>query len=215
MSTRFWIILWIFIICLEVVACANKVSKVSIDNVIMGTRASSELIADYAPKRLDAWVDYVDELKFYLAPSSSEKNESVFCNYFHYIFGPTSRARVEIYLNRIHSRDMLVQCIAHEVGHHIDYILEEVSQTDLFQRAVTKSLEMLADLPEGPYHWRMFGDMISRFPGVNGNPRTEISNWGGYRELYARLHEVNYLIQIPPPLQVYYKDFIPWIWYQN
>lgn len=109
-------------------------------------------------------------------------------------------------------RDRLADCYAHEVGHYIDQRNGWISNTHEFQREVMDSLILLNSLPEGgEIHWRGTAHWIATFPGVNGNP-LEGGTWGGYRELYAELHQVTYLIQIPPPLQHYFKDFLYWSW---
>ena len=163
--------------------------------------------------RLPAWMEYAEDVDFYFIQDEEESvcTACAYNNVSLFLRDPD----IYIYTDGLCSNELLGRleyCVYHEVGHSIDYKNGEISGTDHFRRAVDKTVEMWQDLPEGAYHWRSRGEMVANFPGILGNPSTE-SGWGGYHELYAVLHETNYLIQIPPPLQTYFKDFIPWIWY--
>jgi hypothetical protein len=164
--------------------------------------------------RLPAWIEYSEDVDFYFVENESESSRAA-CTYNNMSLGFRD-SDIYIYTNDLVSDELfgrLEYCVYHEVGHSIDYKNGEISGTDHFRSAVDKTVEMWQDLPEGAYHWRSRGEMVANFPGILGNPSRE-SGWGGYHELYAVLHETNYLIQIPPPLQAYFEDFIPWIWYE-
>ena len=100
-------------------------------------------------------------------------------------------------------------CVFHEIGHYIDQKLH-VSSSDEFHQAVELSILMWQNLPsDKTYVWQWVGEKIATFPGINGNPLA-YDVWGGWVELYADLHDVNYLSEMPPPLRKYFDEFIPW-----
>ena len=164
-------------------------------------------------RRLAPWMEYLDDTTFYFVEGEEEDPRA--CTYItkNNRFG--RNASIYIWTDGLEEREYYGRarfCVIHEVGHHIDYSRGRISRTDEFRRAVAQSTILVYDLPEGAYHWRAWGEFVAHFPGVNGNPLHD-TGWGGYGELYASLHEVDYLIQIPPPLQTYFKDFIPWGWW--
>jgi hypothetical protein len=165
------------------------------------TRIDSAVVDRALPQRFRTWYEYALDLDYYedarrLDSSCGYKNS----------WGPLF-GKDDIYVHGIENID----CLAHEVGHHIDD-LWGVSKSDEFRHAVETSIALWENLPEGAYHWRWRGETVAEFPGINGNPLTS-TEWGGYGELYAYLHEIDYLIQMPPPLQKYFEDFIPWGWW--
>ncbi len=98
-------------------------------------------------------------------------------------------------------------CLAHEIGHHIDYQNDLVSSVQEFQRAVDETIYLWYNTPPGNCIWCLTGQLIGSFPGINGNDL--IDGWGGYSELYASLFELIALEQIPPPLRRFYQEYIP------
>lgn len=170
------------------------------------------------PGRFYPWLVYASEISFYFVDDDMRKDDRDLCFYDH--GSPLGTADVYIYADEARPFDYFAMpqlCVHHEVGHYIDDARGRISDTDEFRRAAQLSIELWENLPEGAYHWRYIGDRLAHFPGINGNPPVPCedcsSEWGGWRELYAELHEVDYLIQIPPPLQKYFRDFIPWIWW--
>lgn len=104
-------------------------------------------------------------------------------------------------------------CLAHEIGHAIDYSNGNVSETKEFREAVDLSIEMLKDDRSEYCSWCFVAEQITaEFPGINGNPlrRSSKGEWGGYKELYADLFAYGFsLDMIPPPLRIYYQDYLP------
>lgn len=157
--------------------------------------------------RLHPWMEFADDLDYWLV-----EREHAACSFRSGLYGRTPDILIHTQdITQEEWKGRLDWCLPHEVGHYIDDELGGVSQTEEFQQAAELSIIMWENLPEGEYHWRFTADMVSSFPGVNGNPRDE-NGWGGYRELYAELHMTDYLIQMPPPLRPYFDEFIPWIW---
>lgn len=162
-------------------------------------RIDTATVDQALPWRLRAWHKYALDLDYFV---DGDRPDSL-CSYDG---GPLPLLNRDNVL--VHGIENIEICIAHEVGHHIDRKLGRVSESDGFRRAVALTIILVADLPEGTYHWRWKGEMVANYPGINGNPMIgDDKDWGGYHELYADLHEVDYLIQIPPPLQVYFEDF--------
>jgi hypothetical protein len=162
--------------------------------------------------RLHPWLEYIDEIEFYFT-EQHPSGDPIYCSYSPG-FGPLQNSIIYVYTNNVELWDYeqkVKNCLHHEIGHHIDR-RNRISRTDDFKRAAALSVAMWAELPEGAYHWRMYGKMVAEFPGLWGNPLDE-NEWGGWKELYAELHEVDYLIQIPPPLQRFFKDYLYWNWW--
>jgi hypothetical protein len=163
-------------------------------------------------QRLAPWLNHIEHIEFQFI--DTDPNRPASCAYSNG-HGPFRTDKVFVYTHDIRIDEWEWQaawCVKHEIGHHIDRESGMISNSKQFQYLVNRSIIMFYEQPPNTGHWWGTGRMIVEFPGVNGNPLNE-NGWGGYGELYAKLHEVDYLIQIPPPLQVYFKDYIRWIWH--
>jgi hypothetical protein len=159
-----------------------------------------------ASPRTVAWLDYADDLDYWFI----EKDNAA-CS-FSDAGGFLRKPDVYVYtvdLDDGEWKSMFEWCLPHEVGHYIDSELGDISGTEEFQEAVELSIIMWENLPPGvEVKWFHTAEGMARFAGVNGNPLPE-GAWGGYKELYANLHDVDHIEEIPPPLRSYFEEFLP------
>lgn len=165
--------------------------------------------------RLTPWLNHIEHIEFQFI--DTKLNRPASCAYSHG-FGPLRTDKIFIYTHDIRLDEWewtASWCVKHEIGHHIDRERGMISDSKRFQYLVNRSITMFYEQsPSDARHWWNTGKQIVEFPGVNGNPLNE-NGWGGYGELYARLHEVDWLIQVPPPLQEYFVDYIDWTWHNR
>ncbi|MCK5548581.1 MAG: hypothetical protein KAI64_06175, partial [Thermoplasmata archaeon] len=164
--------------------------------------------------RLHPWLEYAEDIDYWYKEKKGNGDSGASCS-FHYpgpdLMGVLRTPDIYVYTEEksLDEWEPLLQwCVHHEVGHYVDNQLS-ISSSEEFQEAVKLAMLMLADLPDEEYRWRFSAQVISEFPGVFGNPPYD-GGWGGYRELYAYLHDIDYLIEMPPPLRNYFDEFIPW-----
>jgi hypothetical protein len=89
-------------------------------------------------------------------------------------------------------------CVAHELGHAIDYRHNRPSQTEAFKRAV--AFAYAANYEE------VYNSIVYNFPGTHGHILSR-GQWGGYGELYASLFETESLRMIPTELRIFFVDW--------
>lgn len=163
--------------------------------------------------RLHPWMEYADDIDYYYKEELSAGNKTAGCSFsYSAIIRFTRTPDVYVYTKNKSLEDWqstLEWCVHHEVGHYVDSD-RNVSTSDEFREAVDLTVLMLENLEDGRhYRWRYTADLIASFPGLFGNPLMN-EYWGGYGEVYAELHTVDYLIEMPPPLRTYFEEFIPW-----
>lgn len=159
--------------------------------------------------RLHPWLEYAEEIDYWFTEFPRSKHSFASCSYSRGL-GPRT-PDIFVYTGKLELwewKSRTYYCLKHEIGHHIDYRRGRISQTERFRRLVARSIVMWVPTPPNAGHqWYWTGKRIAEYPGINGNPLDE-NGWGGWEELYATLHEVNYLVEIPPPLQEYFTEFL-------
>jgi len=166
-----------------------------------------------AKPRLHPWMEYADDIDYWYKEELRAGDKTAGCSFSDSRLIKFTRTP-DIY---VYTRDRGLEdwkltlnwCVHHEIGHYIDSILD-VSGSEEFQDAVDLTILMLENLPEDrEYRWRYIAEGLPLFPGLFGNPLLN-EYWGDYGELYAELHDIDYLIEMPPPLRKYFDEFIPW-----
>lgn len=173
---------------------------------------------------LPSFYEQVDELGFYFLDRKIPvswiigKRTACFLRY-NYKFAFWKSSDVDVYVVKephMSGQETLdnYSCLAHEIGHVIDFRNGNISRSKEFQEAVDLSIEMLEDDSIGFCSWCYITEqIIAEFSGINGNPLERIfrGKWGGYSELYADLFAYGFTLDlIPPPLRIFYQDYLPW-----
>ncbi len=186
---------------------------------------TEEQVINAIPKGyLPSFYEQMDELDFYFLdrefPISLVVGQKTACflkSDYKFVFWKNTDKRTIYVINKplATKQELLssLSCLAHEIGHAIDFNNGTVSKTKEFEQAVELSIETCENGRNEPPSWCFLVEQfIAEYSGINGNPfrRTFWRKWGGYQELYADLYAFGfYLDMIPPPLRIYYQDYFP------
>ena len=105
--------------------------------------------------------------------------------------------------------------VLHELAHVADRITggtyPSISGSSGFRQATLDVREMFTEKEK--YQDEPYCPIIEltwTFPGIGGNEKTPVMNWGGPHELYATIFGVTkgYLDNIPPPMRPYYERWM-------
>lgn len=186
---------------------------------------TEEQVVNAIPKGyLPLFYEQVDELDFYFLdreiPISWVVGQRTACFLkfdYEFVFWKNTDKRTIYVINEplATKQESLsnLSCLAHEIGHAVDYNSGTVSKTKEFEQAVELSIETCENGRNGLPSWCFLVEQfIAEYSGINGTPfeRTFRGEWGGYQELYADLFAYGfYLDMIPSPLRIYYQDYFP------